>query len=249
MNAITDKLDKTSRPGLVAYSAAENRTWQVINGRLAPLHAQFASRSYLECRARLGLATDHIPQLPDLSRNLHRQCGYIVLPIGGLIDARSFLTSLGRGVMLSTTYIRDGANPEYTPEPDIVHEVIGHVPMLLDPELTALLRVFGRAAERASDAQMLLLERLYWFTVEFGLIDEGGAPKAWGAGLLSSFGELRNAFSGGARHVAFDAATAATTVYDHKVMQSRLFVVPSLRDLCRQVTTFLAGAEYATAIS
>lgn len=241
MNAITDKVEK---PGAVAYSAAEHRTWEIINGRLNALHAQYACRSYLDCRLKLALPADRIPQLPELSRRLHGISGHIVLPIGGLIDARSFLTSLGRRVMLSTTYIRNGANPEYTPEPDIVHEVIGHVPMLLDPALGTLLELFGRAAEAASDAQMVLLERLYWFTVEFGLIADGGAVKAWGAGLLSSFGELRHAFSGNVRVQPFDAAVAANTAYDHTVMQSTLFVVRSLKEATEDVKAFLWSEEY-----
>lgn len=247
MRAITDKVEKRQQ-GAVAYSDAEHRTWEIINGRLCALHTQHACRSYFDCRAKLALPADRIPQLPWLSRRLHSLCGYIVLPIAGLIDARGFLTSLGRGVMLSTTYIRDGANPEYTPEPDIVHEVIGHVPMLLDPDLRALLELFGRAAEAANDAQMVLLERLYWFTIEFGLVEEsGGAVKAWGAGLLSSFGELRHAFSGGAEQRVFDARDAAFTVYDHTVMQKTLFVARSLNDVWEKVRVFLASEEYLKA--
>ncbi|MCC6575654.1 MAG: phenylalanine 4-monooxygenase [Planctomycetes bacterium] len=242
MQVITDKVEKSQ--GTVAYSAAEHRTWEIINGRLSALHTQFACRSYLRCREQIDLPLDRIPQLPELSRRLHARSGHIVLPIAGLIDARRFLTSLGRRVMLSTTYIRDGANPEYTPEPDIVHEVIGHVPMLLDKDLGDILELFGRAAEIATDAQMVLLERLYWFTVEFGLTAEGAAVKAWGAGLLSSFGELRHAFSGGAEKRVFDAAEAALTAYDHTVMQKTLFVVKSLKDASANVAQFLASDAY-----
>ncbi len=247
MNSTTPTLDQPLTQGHVAYTDAEHATWHVINARLAPLHARHACRAYLRRRDELGLSVTQIPQLLDLSQTLGARCGHVVLPVAGLVDARAFLIALGRGVMPSTTWIRDGENPEYTPEPDIVHEIVGHVPLLLEPELRALLKLFGGAAEKAGDGQMVLLERLYWFTVEFGLIVESDGVRAWGAGLLSSFGELRSAFSGGARHIAFEAGIAANTPYDHTAMQPLLFVVQSLGKARDEVRRFLESDNYRRA--
>jgi phenylalanine-4-hydroxylase len=244
MKTLNSTAKTDSPPGPVLYTDADHRIWGVVYDRLTGLHHEYACRAYLQGWDALGLSPRRIPELAALSDDLEPRIGWTVLPVAGLVDVREFLVSLGRRRMLSTQYIRDGANPEYTPEPDIVHEIVGHVPLLFDGPLNALLQLFGDAAEVATPGQMVLLGRLYWYTVEFGLLEEGGALKAWGAGLLSSIGEMPHAFSAGVTRLPFDAARAAHLAYDHTIMQPTLFVTGSLDEVFEQVRRFLSSPEY-----
>jgi phenylalanine-4-hydroxylase len=146
---------------------------------------------------------------------------------------------MAEGVMPCTQYIRHASRPEYTPEPDVVHEVIGHVPLLADADLVAVSQAIGRAALRCSDAELPRLERLYWFTLEFGLVQERAGLRAYGAGLLSSFGELPHAFTDAVERRPFDVAAVVATPFDFSRMQDVVFVVPSFGFLREQVEGFL----------
>ncbi len=143
--------------------------------------------------------------------------------------------------MLScTTFIRHSSRPDYTPEPDVVHEVLGHAPLFADAAFAPLSQAFGRAARAASREGLRRLERLYWFTLEFGLVEERAGLRAYGAGLLSSSGELPNAFGDAVERRPFVLEEVVETDYDHTRMQPRLFVVPSFGFLEREVLRFVA---------
>jgi phenylalanine-4-hydroxylase len=146
--------------------------------------------------------------------------------------------------MYCTQDIRHSSRPEYTPEPDVVHEVIGHVPMFADPDFVQLSLLIGRAAAEADDRQITILDRLYWYTLEFGLIEERQGTRAYGAGLLSSFGELSHAFSSEVEHRLFDMQEVASTPYNYSDMQPLLFVVPSFAFLCGEVAGLLDSRFY-----
>ena len=226
------------------YSEEEDATWRTVTERLADLHARFASEAYRRCRERLPITTRRIPQLRDLSEALRPFQGFRLAAIPGLVDARTFLSRLGERVMPCTQYIRHASRPEYTPEPDVVHEVVGHVPLFAEAEFASLSEALGRAAARASGEQVRLLERLYWFTLEFGLVEESGGCRAYGAGLLSSFGELPHAFSDDVERRPFDVEEVVDTAYEFSRMQDRLFVVPSFAVLRREVEAFLRSTRY-----
>ncbi|MCM2257587.1 MAG: phenylalanine 4-monooxygenase [Vicinamibacteria bacterium] len=228
----------------IDYLPDEHATWRAVASRLAEGHARHAAAAYRAARHDLGLAEDRIPDLAALSERLARAHGIRLAPVPGLIDSRSFLTRLGAGVLSCTTFIRHGSRPEYTPEPDVVHEVLGHAPLFADATFAPLSRAFGRAAAVATTEGMRRLERLYWFTLEFGLIEEPAGLRAYGAGLLSSFGELPHAFGEAVERRPFVLEEVLETPYDYTCMQPRLFVVPSFAFLERQVLRFLdAGAR------
>jgi phenylalanine-4-hydroxylase len=217
------------------YTEEEHGVWKIVNQNLAPLHKRHASRKYLQAKDSLQIPSDSIPQLNDLSRSLSVLSGFRLEPIEGLVDSRSFLGKFAENVMWCTQYIRHSSRPEYTPEPDVLHEIIGHVPTLLDPVFVELSQLLGKMAISASDEELLEVERMYWYTIEFGLIREDGAVKAYGAGLLSSFGELQNAFSGKVKWRLFDLDEVRRTPFDYSSMQSQLFIVPSFSFLRDQV--------------
>ncbi|HYY98734.1 MAG TPA: phenylalanine 4-monooxygenase, partial [Pyrinomonadaceae bacterium] len=174
------------------YSAEEHALWRAIREALEPAHRRHACAEYLEAARRLDLPRDSIPQLGEVSERVRAISGFRLEPVAGLVEPRVFLESLADGVFLCTQYIRHHSTPFYTPEPDVVHELLGHALTLASPRLAELNRQVGRAVRCARTAEALeRLSRVYWFTVEFGVLREGGEVKAYGTGLLSSAGELQ----------------------------------------------------------
>ena len=220
----------------VEYNEQEQNIWRIVANRLEEIQSRRASRIYLEAKKNLGISNDRIPQLSEMNRRLKELSNFRLAPIEGLVETRGFLSWLSYRTMLSTQYIRHHSRPEYTPEPDIVHEAIGHIPMFTNRDFADFSQFIGHGARVASDEQLEELGRLYWFTVEFGLIEEEGELKAYGAGLLSSFGELENAFTGKVERRAFDLQEVINTSYEYAEMQPVLYVIPSyeyLKDVTR----------------
>jgi phenylalanine-4-hydroxylase len=211
----------------VEYDEREQNIWRIVANRLEEIQSRRASRIYLEAKKNLGISNDKIPQLSEMNRRLKELSNFRLAPIEGLVETRGFLSWLSYRTMLSTQYIRHHSRPEYTPEPDIVHEAIGHIPMFTNRDFADFSQFIGHGARIATDEQLEELGRLYWFTVEFGLIEEDGELKAYGAGLLSSFGELENAFTGKVERRVFDLEQVINTPYDYSEMQPVLYVIPS----------------------
>lgn len=214
----------------VAYTDEEHGVWRTVWGRLAPLHQERVCREILELQEVMPLPTDGIPQLGALNETLDAVAGFRMEPVAGLVSARTFLRYLGRRVFLSTQYIRHSSRPFYTPEPDVVHELVGHAATLVHPGIAELNRILGEAAEVADAVEMERLSRLYWYTLEFGLVRQEGSLKAFGAGLLSSVGELSD-FDRHARLLDWDLYQIAATSFDPTHYQDVLFVAPSFTRL------------------
>ncbi|MBA3439471.1 MAG: phenylalanine 4-monooxygenase [Pyrinomonadaceae bacterium] len=212
---------------IIEYTEEETAVWRHAFTQLDELHRRKACSLYLDAKRRLGLSADAIPQLRDLDRKLSGLTGFHLAPVDGLVETRAFLSLLEKRVMLSTQYIRHHSRPDYTPEPDIVHESIGHIPNLTNEDFADFSQFIGRGARIASEEQLLQLGRLYWFTVEFGLIEEDGGIKAFGAGLMSSYHELERAFSDEVERKAFNLEEVIETNYDYSALQPVLFVIPS----------------------
>lgn len=223
------------------YSDAEHAVWRLVLGELATAHTDLACREVLALQEVLPLAPDQIPQLAHLNPRLQATSGFRMEPVAGLVTARTFLRYLGRRVFLSTQYIRHHSQPRYTPEPDVLHELVGHAATLVHPGIAELNGLVGQAADVASDSEMKRIERVYWYTLEFGLVEEDGMPKAYGAGLLSSIGELRR-FQDHAALQRWDLDAIAATPYDPTDFQQTLFVAPSFtRMLCDVVAWVRLG--------
>lgn len=217
----------------VEYTSDEHKVWQDVNRILAPLHAEFACDVFLQTRPIAQLSTTRIPQLSDVSRRIERQTGFRLVPVEGLVSPRVFLSALAEGRMLCTQYIRHHSVPLYTPEPDIVHELIGHVVMFFDSDYCALNREIGEAARVLPDESLCCLERLYWYSVEFGLVCEQGQTRAFGAGLLSSAGELSGIDKIPCEPFSPDAVVRAQ--YDTMHMHRRLFKADSVHHMYSEI--------------
>lgn len=201
-----DSLARAYRHGdeipLVDYTEQEHRTWHEVYNTLQGLHTQHACSAYLAALSELerhcGFGAGQIPQGRDINNFLETRTGFRIRPVAGLLSSRDFLNGLAFRVFFSTQYVRHASTPLYTPEPDVCHELLGHAPMFADPAFADLSQEIGLASLGATDRDIERLARCYWHSVEFGLLREGGQLeggqlKAYGAGLLSSFGELEYA--------------------------------------------------------
>ncbi|MEO6334781.1 MAG: phenylalanine 4-monooxygenase [Pyrinomonadaceae bacterium] len=233
--ALSKKFRETGVITDVEYTEEEQGIWRHVAARLAEVHQKYASPFYLKAKRDLGFSNNRIPQLSQMSRRLKELTNFRLAPIEGLVDTRAFLSWLSWRTMLSTQYIRHHSRPEYTPEPDIVHEAIGHIPMFTNQNFADYSQFIGHGARIATDQQIEELGRLYWFTVEFGLVEDGDDVKAYGAGLLSSFGELEHAFSAEVERRPFDLEQVINHDFTYSDMQSVLYVVPSYAEL-KEVT-------------
>jgi phenylalanine-4-hydroxylase len=222
------------------YTELEHRVWQTIWKALGPAHREHACAEYLDCLEKLNFDMHGIPQLDEISRKVETLSGFRLEPVAGLVEPRIFLESLARGVFLCTQYIRHHSTPLYTPEPDVAHEIIGHAVTLASPRLAEINRLFGEAVKRAKSAGELdRLARVYWFTIEFGVLRENGQLKAYGTGLLSSAGELAEMHKAELRPLDLEAA--ANHVYDPTHYQSILFCAQSFEEMERSLRAFLSN--------
>lgn len=240
-NAIAD-IAMSYKPGQAIphapYTEQEHRVWQTIWTALGPAHREHACAEYLDCLAKLNFDTDRIPQLDEVSRKVEAISGFRLEPVAGLVEPRIFLESLARGVFLCTQYIRHHSTPLYTPEPDVAHEIVGHAVTLASKRLAAINRLFGEAVRRTKSAEELdRLARVYWFTIEFGVLRENGQIKAYGTGLLSSAGELAEMHKAELRPL--DVEAAANHVYDPTHYQAILFCAESFDEMEQSLRSFL----------
>ncbi|HYV83232.1 MAG TPA: phenylalanine 4-monooxygenase [Pyrinomonadaceae bacterium] len=220
------------------YTELEHGVWKAIWQALGPAHREHACAEYLACINRLAFDADRIPQLDEVSRKVEAISGFRLEPVAGLVEPRVFLESLARGVFLSTQYIRHHSTPLYTPEPDVAHEIIGHAVTLASTRLAELNRLFGEAVTRTEERSELdRLARVYWFTIEFGVLRENGRLKAYGTGLLSSAGELSEMHKAKLRPLDINAA--ADHVYDPTHYQAELFCADSFDEMYETLKDFL----------
>ncbi|MEJ7845006.1 MAG: phenylalanine 4-monooxygenase [Acidimicrobiales bacterium] len=221
----------------VAYTAAEDEVWRTVSGELAALHERLACAEVRRGAGALDLPAHRVPQLREVDERVRACTGFRVEPVAGLVPAREFYGALAERRFRSTQYIRHHSTPRYTPEPDIIHEIIGHANLLASPAFAELHHLAGMASRRAvSDEAHEFFSRVFWFTLEFGVALEDGAPRAYGAGLLSSFGEL--AAFGDAELRPFSIAAMGTLDYDISVYQPVLFVAESFERMVLDLGDF-----------
>ena len=181
----------------IEYLSSETETWTKVFQRLDELYPYVAEESYLNGLNILKkndiFRSDQIPNLKVVSDFLEKRTGFRLYPVSGLLSPKQFLQGLSSKVFFCTQYIRHPSNPFYTPEPDIIHEMLGHVPMFLNQDVCEISEMIGKAALMCSENKLSELEKLYWFTIEFGVIKN---KRIYGAGILSSIAEIEKVRSG-----------------------------------------------------
>ncbi|MEO3780199.1 phenylalanine 4-monooxygenase [Micromonospora sp. B11E3] len=241
------ELALTYRPGdpvpEVDYTAEEVDLWRQVVGDLQDKHRRYAAAEFLDGSRRLDLPSDRLPQLREVSGRLRALTGFHFTPAAGIVGLRDFYGSLAEGRFQATQYIRHCSLPYFSPEPDMMHEVVGHGNALANGRLAALYRRVGQAACRAGSRKALeVLSRVFWFTLEYGLVRENGEPRVYGASLLSSVGELEQ-FRTAAEVRPLDVAAMARQSYTVENFQPVLFCAESFDQLEAFYDDFLPAVE------
>jgi phenylalanine-4-hydroxylase len=226
------------------YSAEDHAVWQLLYQRRMDTLRQVASTVFLEGMACIGLDADRVPDLADVNARLAPRTGWAAIGVSGFVPARQFFASLAHRRFPTTLGVRPRAQLDYLPEPDIFHDVFGHVPLHANPVFADFLQRFGQlAADAADDRDVTALARLFWFTVEFGLVQERGDVRIYGSGLVSSHGDAANALGATCdrRPFSLDAVIAQPFEIDH--VQEVLFVLDDFSQLFDAVDEYAARMD------
>jgi phenylalanine-4-hydroxylase len=229
------RLEETGPP-IIDYTDEETRIWREVSPKLDELHVKHASRIYLQAKRTLGISQTEIPQLRNLSKRLEKETRMHLVPAEGPLPYRTFYTYIGQRGFPVTQFIRHGSHPEFTPEPDMIHDCLGHVPPLMNQDYAELLTLIGKSASTTPNPEhVLALKRFSWFSIEFGLIEEEGDTRVFGAGILSSTGEIPYSLSSEVQRRPFVTNQVIETDYDPSRMQDKLFIIPSFPFLRNEI--------------
>jgi phenylalanine-4-hydroxylase len=221
----------------IDYTEAEQEVWRTVCRELRPKHEALAVNEFNEAVANVGLPTDRVPSLDEVTSLVEPLYGFRYVPAAGLVPLLEFYGSLADRIFHSTQYIRHPAVPLYTPEPDIIHEVIGHGHLLGTPTFSELHRLAGVAINRLErEESQLFLSKVFWFSLEFGIVHEDGEIRAYGAGILSSYGEI-DEFRG-MQHRPLDIVEMGTADYDITHYQPVLYLAESIAHVVEVVGGF-----------
>jgi phenylalanine-4-hydroxylase len=222
--------------GLIPYSPEEDSVWQTLYRPQQRQAQRYCSQVFTEGLATLSLAPDRIPQCAEVSQQLQQATGWRVTPVPALIPFDRFYQLLSSRIFPAASFMRSRDELEYLQEPDIFHEIFGHTPLLTHSAIAEFSHHIGVLGCQARPQDHVWLARLYWFTVEFGLIRENGQIRALGAGLASSASELPYAIESPlAERQPFDLMTVLRTPYRIDIHQPLYFVLDSL-DQLRELT-------------
>jgi phenylalanine-4-hydroxylase len=229
-------------PPVAPYTEAEHEVWRIVCGELHGLHERLACSLYLEGKQRLGLPEGGIPQLVEVNALLGPLTGFQYVPAAGLVPLLEFYGSLADGIFHSTQYVRHHSVPLYTPEPDVLHEVVGHGNCLAHHRFAALYRLAGEAVRRVQTSEAVeFISKVFWFSLEFGVVREDGRVRSYGAGLLSSYGEIQQVDQADLRPL--DIARMGVQAYDITHYQPVLFCGNGFGEVEDVVGTFFAEVD------
>lgn len=215
------------------YSSTDFDVWEQLAARQLKFLADKACKPYLESLSALGLDQKKISKFEVLNQLLETATGWQIEVVSGLLPAAAFFELLSKKRFCASTWLRTPEQLDYLEEPDMFHDVFGHIPLLMREDYAAYMQGFGALAMRyAYDEELvLLLQRLYWFTVEFGLILENGKDKIYGAGIASSYNESAYALSMQAGKISFDLRQVLAAHFRIDTIQPCYFVIDSFRQL------------------
>ena len=215
-----------------AYTTEQHGTWaELVRSRMPQLE-ESAAQEYLDGFDSLCLPYDRLPNLAAVSSKLERRTGWNTTPVSGFMPAPAFFEMLAARRFPTTTWLRTRDSLEYTPEPDIFHDVFGHVPMHALPVFADFLAHYGQLCSGIQDEGILeRIGRVFWYTVEFGLIRQNGDVKVYGSGLISSNGECSNVIDGGCAVQPFDLAMVLRTPVKVDEMHHLLFAIDSFDEI------------------
>ncbi|HSW93313.1 MAG TPA: phenylalanine 4-monooxygenase [Gammaproteobacteria bacterium] len=228
--------------GFAQYTEEENATWQILFERQRKIVEHRACDEFIQGIDILNMPGDRIPQCPEISDALQKATGWALEPVAALIPFEHFFHLLANRRFPAATFIRVREELDYLQEPDIFHEVFGHCPLLTNPAYAEFTHLYGKLGLKANKEDRALLARLYWFTIEFGLIRQKGVPRIYGGGILSSKGEtIYSLEDPGVIRKPFDPLEVLRTPYRIDIMQPIYFMIDSFDTLFDLTNTDLIG--------
>lgn len=229
--------------GLIAYTNEENFVWKELIERQLKIIEQRSCQEYLDGLTALNMAHDHIPQPHEMNTALSQTTGWSVEPVPALIPVDTFFKLLANKHFPAASFIRVREELDYLQEPDIFHEFFGHCPMLTDQSYADFMQQYGKIALAADEQTRHFLGRLYWFTIEFGLIQTQQGLKNYGGGILSSKEETIYAIESGIpeRRLLGDAIDALRTPYRIDIKQPIYYVIESFEQLYELINNDILG--------
>ncbi|UFH56717.1 phenylalanine 4-monooxygenase [Spirosoma sp. KNUC1025] len=229
------------------YTADDQAVWQMLFERQMAQLPGKASQAYLDGISATGFRADRIPDFErDLNPRLRKLTGWQVFAVKGLIPNRDFFELMANCHFPATTWLRRRDQLEYLPEPDMFHDTFGHVPMLSNQAFCDFLAALSQIALRhiESEEAIAMISRLYWYTVEFGLIQEGDGLRIYGGGILSSMGETTySLYSPAPKRIPYDVETLLKTPYIIDHFQEQYFVIESYEQLYHSVPLIETALE------
>lgn len=228
------------------YSLADHNTWKTLYNRQLEVLRGHICAEYLEGLRTLHLEAEEVPDFEQMNRHLRAATGWEVLPVPGLIASKPFFTMLSNKQFPAGTFIRTPEQLDYLEEPDIFHDVFGHVPLLTNQAYASYMQEYGRAGLAALEQKGIkFLARLNWHTIEFGLIGQGTDIKIYGAGIISSFGETKYVIHDpSANFVQFDLERVLRTGYYIDDFQATYFVISSFDTLFEKMAQTAFSSLY-----
>lgn len=218
--------------GIVDYTDEENATWHDLFQRQIVLLKDRACQEYLDGIDALEITANHIPQIPEVNVRLRKLTGWEIAPVKALINFQTFFELMADKKFPAATFIRTREELDYLQEPDIFHEIFGHCPLLTLPVYADFMHQYAELGLHANKEDRAMLARLYWFTVEFGLIETVKGMRIYGGGILSSFGESKYALdSTEAKRVPLSPIEAFRTPYRIDIFQPIYFVIKEFSEL------------------
>jgi phenylalanine-4-hydroxylase len=220
------------------YTAQDFAVWRTLFERQMVLLEKYGSRHFLDALKQTGFCAGEIPRFSRLNQRLQRLTGWQVSVVPGLVPAVEFFELLSQRIFPATCWLRQPEQIDYIEEPDMFHDVFGHVPLLCNRDFAGFLEAFGTLGVACCDdpERTALLSTLYWFSVEFGLIREGGETKVWGAGIVSSPGEVSHAVHPNSKRLDFRVEEVVQTSYRTDQLQQCYFEIREMADLGRMLT-------------
>lgn len=228
--------------GVFPYTEEENQIWAELYQRQEKIIQAYACSDYIEGVKDLGLPKDRVPQLTEVTASLQKHTGWGVAAVPALISFDRFFGLLANRQFPAATFIRRREHMDYLQEPDIFHEIFGHCPLLTNQIYADFMEAYGKIGVNASKKDQVMLARLYWFTVEFGLMQSGEQALCYGAGLLSSKGEtIYSVESDIPQRKPFSILDALRTPYRYDIFQTVYFVIENFQQLYNLIQEDLLG--------
>jgi len=219
------------------YTPEDFYVWRLLYERQLPFVQANASRLYLDALDKIGFKADEIPHFDETTRCLQQHTGWQLIVVPELVPQKEFFEMLTNKTFPATCWLRTLEELDYIEEPDMFHDVFGHVPLLVNSAYAAFMENFGKLAMKWIDTPeaIPILARVYWFTIEFGLLHENGKNKIFGAGIISSIGETQHVFKEESQKIPFNIMEMLTTEYRIDIMQPKYFVIDSFDQLCNAI--------------